>query len=84
MDNRIKKLKNIVILLVVIFVLGLGMLAVMIPAHNFFTISIFAVQAIVIIYFAALARGLIKDNEDYERADERRRELEKQQSRSSK
>ncbi len=84
MDNRIKKLKNIVTLLVVIFVLGLGMLVMMIPAHNFFTISVIVVQAVVIIYFAVLARSLIGDNADYERADEQRREREKQQSKQSK
>lgn len=84
MDNRIKKLKSIVTLLIVIFVLGLVMLAMMIPAHNFFTISVLVVQTIVIIYFASLAFGLIRDNDAYERADEERTLREKQQSGQSK
>ncbi len=81
MDNRIKRLKNIVTLLVVIFALGLAMLVMMIPVHNFFTISVLAVQAVVIIYFAVLSRGLIKDNGEQERAleEERSRSI-KQQS----
>lgn len=63
--DGIKKLRNIIVLLVVLFVLGLVLLTIMIPMKSFVAWVIIGTQVVVILYFVALSLGLIKEVEQY-------------------
>lgn len=65
--DRIKKLRKIIVLLIVLFVFGLVLLTMMIPAKSFTAWLVIGVQAIVVLYFAALSFGLIKEIEEHEK-----------------
>lgn len=75
--DRFKKFRKIVTLLVVLFVVNTIFLLLMMPSHTPLSITVILVQAIVIVFFTVLSRGLIKEAEEMERKDDERRAREK-------
>lgn len=65
--DGIKKLRNVIVLLVVLFVLGLVLLTIMIPMKSFIAWVIIGTQVVVILYFVALSLGLLKEVERNEK-----------------
>lgn len=64
--ERFGKLRKIVVLLIALFVLDTVVLTLMIPVRTFMTWAVIATQAVVVIYFAALSFGLVKEAEENE------------------
>lgn len=64
--DRIKRLRKIIVLLIVLFVFGLVLLTMMIPMKSFISWIVIGTQAVVILYFAALSFGLVKELESHE------------------
>ena len=62
--DRFRKLRRVVALLIVLFVLDLALLPLMIPVRSFLTWAVAATQAVVVLYFAVLSLGLIREGED--------------------
>lgn len=65
--DGIKKLRNVIVLLVVLFVLGLVLLTIMIPMKSFIAWVIIGTQVVVILYFVTLSLGLLKEVERNEK-----------------
>jgi hypothetical protein len=59
--ERGKKLKNLIFLLIGLFVLDLVILGLMIPRFTLLTWAVIFMQAVVAAYFTAIALGLIRE-----------------------
>lgn len=68
--ERFRKLRHVIVLLIVLFVLDIVLLTLMIPVRTFLTWAVIATQAVVVIYFGALSLGLVKEAEENERNKE--------------
>lgn len=64
--ERFGKLRRVIVLLIALFVLDTVLLTLMIPVRTFMTWAVIAIQAVVVIYFAALSLGLVKEAEENE------------------
>lgn len=84
MDNRFKKLRNIVTLLAIIFAVDIVLLIIMMPAYSVLFFTVLAAQAIVVLFFGVLARGLIKEVEETEREENERLAREKTEQKNLK
>lgn len=62
--ERFRKLRNIIIMLAVLFVLDTILLVLMIPTRTFMTWTVVAVQAVVFIYFSVLSFALLREVEE--------------------
>lgn len=59
-------MRRVIVLLIALFVLDTVLLTLMIPVRTFMTWAVIAIQAVVVIYFAALSLGLVKEAEENE------------------
>lgn len=57
-------MRNIIIMLAVLFVLDTILLVLMIPTRTFMTWTVVAVQAVVFIYFSVLSFALLREVEE--------------------
>lgn len=62
--GRFRRLRNVIILLIVLFALDMALLTLMIPVRTFLTWAVIVTQAIVAVYFSALSFGLLKALKD--------------------
>ena len=51
-------------LLIVLFLLEVALILLMFPVRSFLTWAVAATQAVVVLYFAVLSLGLIREGED--------------------
>ena len=65
--TRFDRLRRIITLLAILFVLDIILIVMMIPVRTFLTWGVIAVQVIVVAYFIAIAAGLIKESEFHEK-----------------
>ncbi|HIW98242.1 MAG TPA: hypothetical protein H9866_07125 [Candidatus Tidjanibacter gallistercoris] len=68
--DRFGKLRRVIVLLTVLFVLDLVLLVWMIPVRTFLTWGVAVVQAVVVVYFVALSLGLVREAEERDRDGE--------------
>lgn len=67
--DRFGKLRKVIILLIALFILDMALLTLMIPVRTFTTWTVIVIQSVVVIYFAALSFGLVKEAEENEKDD---------------
>lgn len=65
--DRFRKLRNIIVILTALFVVDTVLLTLMIPVRTILTWTVIATQAVVVLYFAALSFGLVKEAEENEK-----------------
>ena len=68
--TRFARLRRIIILLSILFLLDISLIVMMIPVRTFLTWGVVAVQGIVVAYFIAIAVGLIKEAELHEHSSD--------------
>ncbi len=68
--DRFGKLRRVIVLLTVLFVLDLVLLVWMIPVRTFLTWGVAVVQAVVVVYFVALSLGLVREAEERDKDGE--------------
>ena len=61
--SRFKRLRRVILLLSVLFILDIILLVKMIPVRTLMTWLVIAVQIVVLAYFVAIAMALIKETE---------------------
>lgn len=61
--SRFKRLRRVILLLSVLFILDIFLLVKMIPVRSLMMWLVVAVQGVVLVYFVAITMALLKENQ---------------------
>lgn len=61
--SRFKRLRRVILLLSVLFILDIILLVKMIPVRSLMMWLVVAVQGVVLVYFVAITMALLKENQ---------------------